>query len=63
MNYKTFNDLSVDIKNNLHKIHVGNYDLVVGIPRSGMMAAYVIGLYLNINVTDINSLITPPLLE
>lgn len=58
MNYKTFNDLSVDIKNNLHKIHVGNYDLVVGIPRSGMMAAYVIGLYLNINVTDINSLIT-----
>ena len=58
MNYKTFNDLNMDINRNLYKIHAGNYDLIVGIPRSGMLAAYIIGLYLNINVTDINSFIT-----
>lgn len=55
--YKSFDDLSEDIKKNLYKIHAGNYDLVVGIPRSGMIPAYMIGLYLNIHVMDFNSLL------
>lgn len=57
MNYKSFTDLSIDITRNLHKIHSGNYDLVVGIPRSGMIPAYMIGLYLNIHVTSLDALI------
>lgn len=57
MNYKNFDMLSEDIKKNLFKIHPGNYDLVVGIPRSGMIPAYMIGLYLNTSVTDLSSLI------
>lgn len=55
MNYKSFDDLSRDIKKNLHKVHLGDYDLVVGIPRSGMIPAYMIGLYLNVHVTDLES--------
>lgn len=58
MNYKTFEHLSNDIKKNLYKIHNKSYDLVVGIPRSGMVPAYFIAAYLNISVTDVNSLIT-----
>jgi uncharacterized HAD superfamily protein/adenine/guanine phosphoribosyltransferase-like PRPP-binding protein len=52
MNYKSFDELSADIKKNLPKIHDGEYDLVVGIPRSGMVPAYMISLYLNVSVTD-----------
>lgn len=58
MHYKTFENLNKDIKRNLYKIHTESYDLVVGIPRSGMIPAYFISLYLNINVTDVNGLIT-----
>lgn len=57
MNYKSFNHLSEDIKSNLNRIHNGGYDLVVGVPRSGMIPAYMIGLYLNIHVTDFDSYI------
>lgn len=57
MNYKSFADLSTDITNNLFKLNDGNYDLIVGIPRSGMIPAYMIGLYLNVHVTSLDSLI------
>ena len=52
MSFKNFTDLSEDIKSNLHRLHSQNIDLVVGIPRSGMIPAYMIGLYLNIDVID-----------
>ena len=55
MNFKSYNDLSNDIKNNISKIHTGNYDLVVGFPRSGMIPAHMIALYLNTHVTDFES--------
>lgn len=57
MNYKSFADLSTDINNNLFKLNEGDYDLIVGIPRSGMIPAYMIGLYLNVHVTSLDSLI------
>jgi uncharacterized HAD superfamily protein/hypoxanthine-guanine phosphoribosyltransferase len=57
MNYRSFDDLSETIKANLSKIHRGDFDLIVGVPRSGMIPAYMIGLYLNINVTDVGSYI------
>jgi uncharacterized HAD superfamily protein len=57
MNYKTFNDLSNDIKKNAHKFQGAGYDLVVGIPRSGMIPAYMIALTLNKACTDLKSLV------
>ncbi|MBE0421904.1 phosphoribosyltransferase [Pseudoalteromonas nigrifaciens] len=58
MNYKSYTDLTNDIKKNLHLFLEQDFDLIVGIPRSGMIPAYTIGLYLNLKVTDLNSLIT-----
>ncbi|QJQ95135.1 MULTISPECIES: phosphoribosyltransferase family protein [Halomonadaceae] len=57
INYKSFYNLSEDIKKHLYKIHSGGYDLIVGIPRSGMIPAYMIGLYTNLNVIDIDGYI------
>lgn len=57
MNYKSFADLSHDITRNLFKLHDEDYDLIVGIPRSGMIPAYMIGLYLNTHVTSLDAFI------
>jgi len=57
MNYKSFADLSIDINNNLFKLNNEGYDLIVGIPRSGMIPAYMIGLYLNVHVTSLDSFV------
>lgn len=53
MNYRSIADLSNTIRNNLYKIP-RDVDLVVGIPRSGMLAANVIALALNLKVTDLS---------
>jgi len=56
MNYKSFSDLSSDVGRSLHKLPSG-FDLVVGIPRSGMIPAYMIGLHRNLPVCDLQALI------
>lgn len=56
MNYKSLADISNDIRNNLYKVP-RETELVVGIPRSGMLAASNIAMNLNINFCDINTLI------
>lgn len=53
MQFITYSDLNKDIIDNLYKIP-REIDLIVGIPRSGMMAALVIGLYLNLPVITID---------
>ena len=55
MNFRTYEDLSRIISNNLHKIPE-DVDLIVGVPKSGLMAASMIALYLNLPLTDIDSL-------
>jgi len=55
MNFKTYADLSKDVKLNLHQIKKENFDLIVGIPRSGMIPAYMIALSLNLNCTTIQA--------
>ena len=55
MNFRTYEDLAHIISNNLHKIP-NDVDLVVGVPKSGLMAASMISLYLNLPLTDIDSL-------
>ena len=57
MKYKTYSDLSVDIKNNIHKINFQQFDLIVGIPRSGMVPSYMISLLLNVHCIDLPSFI------
>lgn len=57
MNYRSFAHLSEDIKRGLRRLQTGNFDLVVGIPRSGMVPAYIVGLYLNVGVTSLDGLL------
>ena len=54
MHFKSINDLSVDLVKNLHRFH-GSIDLIVGIPRSGMLPATMLALYLNKDLVDIES--------
>lgn len=57
MNFVTFAHLSRTIVRNIHKIP-RDLDLVVGIPRSGSLVAYMIGLVLNIPIVDLGSFIS-----
>lgn len=58
MNYTSYNDLSKDIKNNLHLVRHKHFELIVGIPRSGMIPAYMIALGLNIQCTTLQSFLS-----
>lgn len=57
MNFRTYEDLAKIISNNLYKIP-SDVDLIVGVPKSGLMVASMISLYLNLPLTDIDSLET-----
>lgn len=54
MQYRTLADLSNLVRTNIHKIP-HDIDLVVGIPRSGMLPASMIALFLNKKMTDLDS--------
>lgn len=56
MNFRTIADLNRIIINNIYKISK-DVDLIVGIPRSGMLPALLISLYLNLPLTDFDSLL------
>lgn len=56
MNYRSIADLSKTVASNMWKVP-GDVDLIVGVPRSGMMVAFMIGLQLNLKVCDVNSLV------
>lgn len=56
MTYRTLSDLSNLVRLNIFKIP-HDIDLVVGIPRSGMLPANMIALFLNKKLTDIDSFI------
>lgn len=56
MNFRTFSDLNAIIFNNLDRIPE-DVDLIVGIPRSGMLVANIISLYMNLPMVDFNSFI------
>lgn len=54
--YVSFSQLSTAIRSQLYTI-ASDVDLIVGIPRSGMVPAYQIGLFLNRLVCDIDGFI------
>lgn len=62
MNYQSIADLSIVVKNNLHKIPC-DVDLVVGVPRSGVLPASMIALQLNVHYCDLNTLIKNDVLQ
>lgn len=56
MNYKTISNLNFDIKKWVSQLPK-DIDLVVGIPRSGLLPANLLALYKNLPLTDIEGLI------
>lgn len=56
MNYRSITDLNNTILKKLHTLP-RDFDLIVGVPRSGMLPANLIALYLNLPYTDIDSFI------
>jgi uncharacterized HAD superfamily protein len=56
LSFKSFGDLSADIARNLAKVPV-DVDLIVGIPRSGLMAASILALALNKKFCDLGAFI------
>lgn len=57
MKYVSLSDLSDTIRKNIWKIP-RDIDFVMGIPRSGMIAASIISSYLNVPLIDIESFLT-----
>ncbi|EKE20426.1 MAG: Rhamnan synthesis F [uncultured bacterium] len=53
LNFKTYSDLARDIRQSLVDIP-NDIDLIVGIPRSGMIPAYMIGAFLNLPVASLD---------
>jgi len=56
MNYRSISDISTCIRSNIHRIPQ-DVDLIVGIPRSGLLAASVIALHLNIPIIDLEGFV------
>ena len=52
MNYKSVADLARDLSCNLHKVP-RDVDLIVGVPRSGLMAASILALLINRKYCDL----------
>ena len=57
MNYRNIRDLNNIILKKL-SIIPRDFDLIVGVPRSGMLPANLLSLYLNRPYTDIHSFMT-----
>jgi orotate phosphoribosyltransferase len=55
LNFRTISDLNLAITKKLHDIRQLDIDLVVGIPRSGMLPATLIATHLQLPFTDIDS--------
>lgn len=53
INFKTFQELATIIRKNIYKLP-NDIDLIVGIPRSGMIPAYICGLFLNKQVCSLS---------
>lgn len=54
LNFRSVADLNAAIVANLHRLDHDHYDVVVGIPRSGMIPAALLSTYLQIPLADVN---------
>lgn len=62
MNYRSLEDMNRVITRHLHRIPP-DIRLVVGIPRSGLLAANLLALHLNLPLTDIDGLLAGRLIQ
>ena len=62
MRYVTIAELSDTIRHNIWQVP-HDVDVVVGVPRSGLMAASLIALYLNKRLSDIDSILKGRIIE
>lgn len=62
MNYKSVADLNVDI-HRFARESLPDVDLIVGIPRSGLLAADLLCLHLNVPMTDVDRLCEGQLID
>lgn len=62
MNYKSIEDLNRAIANNLAKVPLET-DLIVGVPRSGLLAANLLALHLNLPFTDVEGFLEGRILQ
>jgi uncharacterized HAD superfamily protein/hypoxanthine phosphoribosyltransferase len=56
VNFRSFADMYTAVRTNIHRIPLG-IDVVVGIPRSGILSAGIIALLRNIAFTDLDGLL------
>lgn len=56
INYKNYNNLKLDILKNIKRINF-NIDLIVGVPRSGIIPAYMLGAFLHKPVKTLDEFI------
>src|SRR5262247_1884166 len=56
MHYRSVADLNATIVKGLHQLP-RDFDLIVGVPRSGMLAASMLSLAANIPMTDLDSFV------
>ena len=54
MNFRTTSDLFATVRRNMHKLPT-DFDLIVGIPKSGMLGAFAVALLSNKPITDLSS--------
>jgi uncharacterized HAD superfamily protein/adenine/guanine phosphoribosyltransferase-like PRPP-binding protein len=57
MNYRSIADLARTIRENLYKLP-RDIEFIVGCQRSGMLAASMLALYLNLKITDVNGFLS-----
>ena len=62
MEYRSFSDLNTAVKR-WSKQLPKDFDLIAGVPRSGLMPANLLALYLNLPLTDIDGLLNSRLLD
>ena len=62
MNFRTVGQMSASIARNLDKLPV-DIDVIVGIPRSGCLAANILALHLNLPMTDVQGLLEGKLMD
>jgi uncharacterized HAD superfamily protein/hypoxanthine phosphoribosyltransferase len=62
MNYRSIEDLNHTITTNLSKVPL-EIDLIVGVPRSGLLAANLLALHLNLPFTDVEGYVNGRILQ
>jgi hypoxanthine phosphoribosyltransferase len=62
MNYRSVEELNRSIVSNMGKVPPGT-DLVVGVPRSGLLAANLLALHLNVPLTDVEGFVNGRILQ